>query len=525
MNLKPASLLGRFLNLGVWFVVFAYLFIAVVNFFSPIIPLIAFIIIVVSGLAAFSASQSRFFDTFKADYNTAELEKNAPFWFFISIAAVSLVWFLIVIFRSTLDTDANVYHLPLALLMNKSIWYPGIGKLCSLFGLPNGNSVLASVFTVTGVAGFENIPNLMIWFIFGAGIFAYLRLRGVPIVAAGLAVSALIFSPDFFWQSYNMGTDLPQACFLVFGFFAFSRDCLEEAFLFFALAAIFKPLGLVMFGMVFVWAVIRFVVFRKPCDLAHPALRWSVGLILVFLTRMFVATGNPVYPIGAFKFVSWGINPPDQKALSYVFSIYSGLNRTLGGYAEFIKYFFYAPHRFNSEYWFSPFFIISCVLSGYYFIKDREYKKISLNTKAVLASLSVAIVIWLYFSPLFRFIAGVFVFSTVIMFCSIYLPSRGRMARAIMMFFVAVTIGLFAINIIKHIKKDVIGVVAVPAVVTERFLPFSQSIFSPVILPDGFKYWRSSSNYSGRMPSPCISRYSIGSADDLVKEYRRYNNL
>lgn len=510
-----------FINLVIYGVIYLYLFTAAINFFHPIVKIISIIIIFISMLLSFLSAVFVPFSTFSL---TNRIKRIPKIWF-ITIFFFLPIWFFVVLHRPTIDTDANVYHLPLSILMNHSVWYPGIGKLCHHFGFPNGNSVLASAFTSFGISGFENIPNLIIWLIFGVGIFIYSVKKKINLFIS-FAVSLLfLFTPVLFWQSYNMGTDLPCACFLLFGLLALSDKHFEDASLFLSLSAIFKTLGIVAFGLFIPYMLVIYR--REKINLLHPKFLLSFILFTVFLIRIFIATGNPIYPVLPLKLVSWGISPGIQKGIvNGSLRYYSGIERNLVGFFIFIKDFLFFPHRVRSSYWFSPFLLVCLVPFLYLFIRDKFYRRINANTSFISFLVIIIFIIWFIGSPLFRFIAGVLIFITLKLF--IFLSNDLRVSKlynGIIYVSLFATLSLFTFNAGKHIKNDVFPLINAPERTVETFMPFDKKIFSSVKTKDGFMYFKSSSTYCGRMKPPCINSYSIGSEEKLIKEYRRYNRL
>jgi hypothetical protein len=200
------SLLLSFL---IYIISYLYLSTAALNFFLPIAEPIAALILL--GSIVFATCSTRFipFNTFSARPIFIDFSGILP----ASILSITILWAGIALFRPTIEGDGTSYHLPVSLLMNHSVWYPGIGKLSSHFGFPNGVSVISSVFTTFSGLSVENIPNLVMWLILGLGVFLYLIKHEVNSYLSLVISIMYMIDPDIFWQSYNLGTDLPSACF------------------------------------------------------------------------------------------------------------------------------------------------------------------------------------------------------------------------------------------------------------------------------------------------------------------------
>ena len=501
--------MAYFINLVTYGLIYIYLFTAAINFFHPVTKIISIIIIFLSITLSFITANFIPLNTFILPDKIKRIPK---IWVGIT-SFLLLVWFFVVIFRPTIDTDANIYHLPLSILMNHSVWYIGIGKLCHHFGFPNGNSALASIFTSFGISGFENIPNLIIWLIFGVGIFSYLIKKKINLFISFSVSLLFLFTPVLFWQSYNMGTDLPCACFLLFGLLALSDKHFEDASLFLSLSAVFKTLGIVAFGLFIPYMLVIYR--REKVNLLHPKFLLSFILFAVFLIRIFIATGNPIYPVLSLNFVSWGISLDIQNGVIHGLKHYSEVQRTLGGFFIFIKDFLFFPHHFKSSYWFSP-FLLACLLPFLYLgIKNKYYRRLNLHSMYLFSLISILLLIWFIGSPLFRFIAGILIFITLKLFIFIVRFELPKLCSGIIYASLFITLSLFSFNIGKHISSESI----------EPLLPFDKKIFSIVEKEDGFAYSKSSSTYCGRILPPCINSYSVGSEEELVREYRKYNKL
>jgi len=525
------------------FVVYLYLFVGGVNFFFPVDRIVSIACLMA---AAFGAA----WDKTRLGFNRVVVQETSVV-FFPKIGAIGIsiglllfvVWAVLVINRPSLDVDAHVYRLPLALLMNQSIWYPGIGKLNHHFGFPNGDSVLASVFTGFGINGFENIPNLLIWITFGLGVLLYAFQKGLTVFPAGLLVLLSLFTPDVFWQSYNMGSDLPHTCFLFFGLVALWDHKIDEAGAFFAIGAVMKNLAFIAFFLLVIYVVLKYGTSRFVTH--GTKVIWGVSFVLIVLTaaRSFAATGNPIYPLAAVNWASWGIPEAIQQVRLEILRGYTGIQRTVLGGFVFLKNLFFSPAKVNSGVWFSAammvYGIAACIIKLRGVMKRStcfQYPKgLQVLSERKFAAIMILILLgcWAYGSPIFRFAAGIFLFITVQCFVSIFLhlkchaPVTSIYRKGVLAVLYApllIYCAAFAYNSVRHVQKDVI-----PYYLNQRnvidLLPYDSDVFEVVQTEDGFRYTRSTSNYSaGRgWPIPTVSEYSVGDEAGLVHAYRLYN--
>lgn len=510
-----------FLKIVVIFLIWLYLYTAIFNFFSPITNIIAMIILLLAASTLVLTYKKIDFVTFYEMEGNPYIKKSL----IIITGIISIVWTVVVIFRGTIDNDANVYHFPLSILMNYSICYPSIGKLSHHFGFPNGNSVLASVFTSTNITGFENIPNLLIWFTLGVGIFLYLRKKSVNILFSLMVTFVFLLVPDMFWQSYNMGTDLPCTCFLLFGLLSLSEKEYEDTLLFFSLASVFKTLGLAAFLVTIGYVVILNIFKREKINLLNVKIVSAFLLFFVFLIRIYIETGNPFYTALPLNFSPWGISVEKQIGLANSLKVYPGFDRTLPGVFVSTKNFLFFPSRVKSCYWFVPFFLGCFILYLYIFLKDKCYKKINLHHAFMSILIIFLAMIWFIGPPLFRFIAGVLIFITIKMFIFLHKIRLPKLCAFILYGSLVITLFYYVENTARHIKHDAFPLSIFVSENKGGKMPFNEEIFSIRKTNDGFTYFRSGTTFCGRTKPPCINAYSIGNEDDLIREYRKYNKL
>jgi hypothetical protein len=510
----------------IYFVAYTFLFTTIANFFFPVTQFIAALILSSSIILSLWSSLLIPFSTFSSGYRSYKFPKIPLCLVFFAV----IIWAVMAVYRPTTESDAIGYHLPLSLLMNYSVWYPGIGKLSLTFGFPNGTSVLASVFTTFGILSFENIPNLIIWLILGIGIFLVLiKNRISPLLSFFIALM-YVFSPDMFWQSYNMGTDLPCACFLLFGLIALSEDNIEDGYFFLSLSATFKTIGTLAFLLALPYLAIYYLKRKKKISFLHPKLILSILIFFFSIARVYIATGNPVYPSWPLNLASWGISSDMQyDIIKRDLIYYSGVELTPAGFFRFILYLFLLPHKFNSSYWFFPFFLASFSASMRTFLSEPYYKFINLRDSYLLALVMLLLLAWLFYSPLFRFIAGVFMFVNIKLFIFTYKSKISYIYKYIILASLFITLTLFMFNAARHIYQNVIPVINGSPEAIDKFMPWVRGVdsekFTVKYTDDGFAYSKSTTLYCQKMRPPCISIRSLENEDILVKEFRKYNKM
>ncbi|MFH1777639.1 MAG: hypothetical protein ABH952_08810 [Candidatus Omnitrophota bacterium] len=508
-----------FINFLIYAITYCYLLTALIVFFHPITRIVSIIIIFLSALLAVKSAVLSCFSIFKS---SPQLKAVPQVWQYLLLFLLS-AWTYVVICRPTIDTDANIYHLPLALLMNYSVWYPGIGKLSLVFSYPNGTSVLASVFTSFEVIGFENIPGYLTWLLMGGGIFVYLTEKKIRFLNVLLVTLLFLLTPVLFWQSYNMGTDLPCSCFMLFGLLALCDKKYEDAALFFALSSLFKILGIIaylfMVGYLFIMHFSR----RERINWQGLKIILSFVLFIVYLVRMYVATGNPIYPALPLKLAPWGINIEVQRGIFNTIRVYARVERSLLGFLIFLKDFLFFPQRVHGEFWFWPFSaacLISCIFLT---IKNKLFSKINSNLLATMFLVLITFAIWFIGSPLFRFLAGILMFLTLKSFVLSHefnLPHHYLGAIYVSLY---VTLLLFVINAGQHIKNDVIPLVLASPEHIRQLTFYSKDLVYTVKTKDGFEYSKATARYCGRNIPPCIHAYAGDSEERLIQDYKKYN--
>ena len=529
-------MLTRSLQFVILAIISLYLTVALANFVTPITLPVAAIVLALSLLHTRFAIERVPLSILSAHLVATRGLKALG----LGVLALYVSFVVAGSLRPTIGVDPNVYHLPLALLMNTSVWYPGIGRLSSHMAFANGNSVLASVFTSSNLVGAENIPNLIIWGTFAGAMFCYLTRRRLTALAAGATALVFALTPPFFWQSYNMGTDLPCACFLVLGLLAWCHGKLAEACLLLATSGVFKTFGIFAAICAMGYTFLHHIYYRRARELRCYSM-FLAGLVLVLvLLRSLVATGNPLYPATNLSIGSWGIpaqlqdglvngipSDADHKWAGYPgHRNYTGVERDAIGIATFLLKLFIAPHTYHSSRWFSALFAASVLCAAVICVRRGDYRR--LDTHALAVGLTVASLfgIWIWSSPVFRYVGGVFVFVNLAAFAYSAEHLSSKWSRYALYAVVTATLVLFAGNVARHVAADVVPVLVASETEVERFLPWvvegSAPTFSRRTL-DGFTYSESSSTYCGRLPPPCINYHSLGSPRELLETYRRWN--
>jgi hypothetical protein len=522
--------MSSILSFLIYFIIFAYLAAGTVNFFLPISGVVAVLVIAISILLSYTSTLLVPIGMFLRNHISFQSSKRL----FTASLLLLMVWSTVVIWRPTVGDDAIGYHLPLSLLMNNSIWYPGIAKLSSHYGFPNGISVLASILTAFDVLSLENVPNLIIWVVFGIGIFLYLISRNVSPLQSGLITLVFLLSPDFFWQSYNMGTDLPAGCFLTFGLLAWTDRRWYESYLFLALSATFKPLGAVALLLIMPYILFLKVRRQEEFQIHHPQVIVATLLLTVTILRIYIATGNPFYPTWPLNLAEWGISSDLQQtvinglgdASGLGLRQYVGVERTVLGYLSFMVNFVMFPNLVKGSYWFSPLLISSFAVGTYYFIKERYYCVVSQQFWYTLLTVQVLLLVWLFYSPIFRFAAGVFSFISVLLFVFCQNRVRSWGAKSLINAAAGLTLALFTLNVGRHIDQNIVAVIRYTPEAVNKWMPWEgadKSKFSIKHTPDGFLYSKAVTTYCVKMPPPCISMRSLADENILIAEYRKYN--
>ncbi len=499
------SLAGNLVGFLSYFILFSWVLTVLVNFIFPINWLVSLIVLVLSFMVSYFCSKKYklVFDKIK---NFTEVE--------IAALILFVLLGLVFVFHPTLDIDANVYHLPLALIMNKVNWYPGVINFNAHAGVSNGSSVIASLFTSTMGEGGESIGNLIIWFIMGVSIYCIgLKIKLNQLIAFGVAVMVL-FTPDMFWQAFNMGNDLPASCFIFLGFWCWKEDNIDDAGLFFALSSIFKLPGLVVFG---VWFV--FVIFTKQFSFNFKTIISGL-LVLLFLFRQWVGTGNPFFPAGVFlPQPEWAL-PVELQEWIKEKSIrnWSGVDRSAQGIFRFIFDFIFNPKKINSSYWFTPVFFLVWAGCLWLLIKKKIKFVLTKNTSGIICAAFVLFAVWFYGSPLFRFITGIFIFLTMVGIAKINLSGTMLIKKTVSVVLL-LNVLAFLGNSTKHVWGKFIPTFGKTFIESSEYLPFSPAeSIAENTLKNGEKWYLSSGTSCGWIKPPCLGYWAVGDKEKLAEK-------
>jgi len=473
----------KFIEWFVGFVAISYVATVLFNFFHRVDLGGALVILTIGATGSFYLKlRSDLFSSYRM-----------PLWFFPAVVLFSFQ----AIFYQARFVDTHVYHLPGALLMNKSVWFPGIGHISHHMAFPNASSVISSLFTSTGIVGIENLIGYLTWIFLGVGVFLYLS-RYISKKLSLCVMGIFLLSGNIYFQMCNMGTDLPCVTFMLFGLLAVKEKKLPESLLFLALSAGFKPLGLVAFGLVFFYSLVARS-FRVN--------RWSVlALVVVGVTflRTYLATGNPFYPLIRVCWADWGFSVDTQERIVNGSLLrYSGVERTVTGAWNLLIALFVAPIKYKSADWFSTFFLVLAI--PYLWVCKGFKKFLAFRNALIIILFSV----WFVGSPLIRFVEGLLMYMTIQM-----------------------VIQLSQVKLHKFVK----GAIAASMVFT--FLYFMDSIYwqssripafsvtrveYPLKTPDGRVIFSEiKSTTCGRSPQPCINKYTVDK-DKFLKGYLQHN--
>jgi len=499
-----------------WYCICSYSLIVLCNFFTPITMSVGITCLVLSLLCALLFARKEPL-SIESVYTR---EVNSIGLFLVLALAVLFV----LLQRPSIDTDASVYHMPLARLMNHSFWYPGIGLMSSHMAFANGSSVLTSAFTSFGIQGVEHVPNIMIWVLLGMATYVFSRKKNLPVIIASIMAVCFLLTPDMFWRMNNLGTDLPCACFILLALLFFSEKKWDDALLMAAFAGTFKPMGLLSAGFIFVVVLWNNrstipVLFKTKCLIAYL-------LIALNITRMFVATGNPLFPMIPLKLVPWGASLSMQENLIRAIRVYALPIRSITTIIPFFVNFVLSPSMVKSSYWFSPLFGLVSLGAAMCFIKERVAKK-PFNIHILVISLLIAFLLstWFMGSPLFRFIAGVLMYLLVEFFAYVYDVICNRALKGLFIGVLCLVVGLFAFNVYQHFKNNIVPFIKEPG--TRQHMPYKrEDAYTIVTLPDGFTYTRSDWGYCGYFsPPPYFHAWSMESEEEIIARYRKWNKV
>jgi len=523
--MKSSISIYSLFNFIIYNYVYIFSLVTLINFFFAITPLVAIFILVISATSSFLSTKYMSLDIFALERESVSFSRTVVIILFL----IFLIWSFIIVNRPNTGTDANIYHLPLSLFINNSIWYPGIAKLSSHFGFPNGTSVLASVFTSFGYASFEVIPNLVTWLVYGMGIYFYLLKKNVSVLISLISTCMFILTPYIFFESYNMGTDLPCAFFITFGLAALYNRYYEDSLLFFSLSAIFKTLGLLAYFLVLPYILLIFMRKKTKYSIWKPKIFLSFILLLASLLRVYIATGNPIYPAIPINLAApWGISQDIQSNIVNGLKNYSGIEKTFFGIVMFMINFVVSPHSVKSGYWFSPFLVISAIISLFLIVKMRDLSFININFLYTCFVMIIMSVLWIAYSPLFRFILGVLIFINLQLFIFLYNRST-RILRSISIAVLCGVLLIFSFNVYEKLTTTILPLINASPKKIEQAMPWYgkevETVFTTEQTDDGFIYSKSTTNFCQRMPPPCISRRSVANEKELVQAYRKYNKL
>lgn len=514
-------------SIAIYMIIYMFLLTMTINIFHPITSYLASFVLFCSLILSIISAKKVPIISADTNINNKRIDYTG-----ITITLLLLSYFIIVINRVSIGVDTNVYHLPTSILMNHSLWYPGIGMLSVLMSFNNGTSVLASLFTSFNRPGLEFVPGFMIWVLFGVSVFLYLRRKDIRYYISVLTAGIIMLTPRLFWESYNMGTDMPMAFFIAFGFIFLSEKDYKNAALFFALSSAFKPLGQVAFIIFMAVYTIYSIYTRDIKKLFNVKVILGCLIFMLVSLKLYIATGNPFYPALQMKLVPWGMSVNIQQGI--VANIYNIRQTIFKPYAGsfmksllYIRDFFFLPNRMWCSNWFSPVFLASAFGAMYVFIKDKKYKTISVHSILVALMLIFFIVGWFQKALQIRLILGILT-AMMLIFLRFSLNKEDLPAILKFMIYIslAVTFLLFGMNVGKHYKNYMRPVLGLSQEEVQKHMPYRgvKDMFKEVTTEEGFTYTVSKSGYCGRSKPPCFHSYTPpGNREATLKEYLKYN--
>lgn len=520
----PRGIIANYLNYFSIYVSFwigiAFIFTGIVNFFSPINSITSSLILILSLFVSFILSKMEF-----SNVTTHHLISGIiPKWVFYLTFFVLILWIIIVLLHPAIDTDTHVYHLPLPLLMNQSIWYPGIVKINLNFGSPNGASVISSLFTSFNKMGLENATNLLLWLGLISSILSFLLKTQISLFLAIISTVLVVLQPDLFWQSYNMGEDLGACFFLGLGFLSWNEKKIGNAFWLFSLASIFRIFGAIALALIFIFEYLPLLLKKNFLLLKDIKIYLSLSVILIWSTRAWIGTGNPFYPTLPLSFAQWSIPVDIQTNFLNSIKGYLNLDRNILNLPNFLYNLLLFPQKVKGSYFFWPpiFVSLSCII---YLKKIHSIKLINYKIFFTLFTLTI---LWYIGSPLTRFFLGPFLFlflSTLSIYLN-YINKTPKIFHFVFLASVILTFSAFSFNALKHFPKDIIPLFSFNNSLDSLrpFLSYSKENIKEIYNDDEFIYNQSDTTYCGWNRPPCFNHYSFGDPKLLASIYWKYNH-
>ena len=137
-------------------------------------------------------------------------------------------------------------------------------------------------------------------------------------------------------------------------------------------------------------------------------------------------------------------------------------------------------------------------------------------------------VLWIAYSPLFRFILGVLIFINLQLFIFLYNKST-RILRSISIAVLCGVLLIFSFNVYEKLTTTIFPLINASPKKIEQAMPWYEkevaTVFTTEQTDDGFIYSKSTTNFCQRMTPPCISRRSVADEKELIQAYRKYNKL
>lgn len=502
----------------------AYFLACGVNFFVPIGPWTAAAILLGGGL--FARLASRRWPILHGLATAPGIEGWGRSARWAALAGLGLLGVLVGS-RPCYGIDANQYHLPIAVLMNDSRWYPGIGSLNNAFGILHGNSILAAPLTAWGWPGIENAVNYFFWIGLGAFVLRIATRSETPRWLAVSVAGLVLFQYNTLSAGFNMGNDLAQGYFLLLGLYALYRGRAEDALLLTALSSVFRITGQVAFGLVFLW-----IAFRETRRLITPKGMMACAIVLLALVRTHIGTGLPLYPVPLplLPVPDWGMPMESITRMgSSMVAVQPKVEMSVGGILEFVARFMIYPKSVRSPWWFSQILIAS--LLGLCFSWRRTAGRLRAVTSDGRAAFGVTVLVllfWLFTKPQYRYAAGAWLFLTLGALAWAW-DGGGRIFRRMLAILLCANALVFlAWEATRYAgvwpaqwragSRNHAGQMAINQSMGDR--PYAQSVATAD--HGGRAYTRTDGYLIGRLASPVISARTEGDPTVVLDRYFRF---
>jgi hypothetical protein len=396
----------------VYFIALLYALVVSINFIAPIAGWTAGMILALSAAGAWAVARWAPLDMPEARSRVGTAPRRGPRWMPLVGVCLCVILGGIVVSRSCIGVDSNMYHLPISILCNQSIWYPGIGNLNDAYGILHGNSILAASFTAIGWSGSENIINYAIWCYLIYFIGRLCSSFSWPMWLSAACALMIGMQYNILSAAFNMGNDLGQTAFMCMSMVLLFRGARGDALLLMAIAASFRITAQAGYALLFLYLL---AVNRN--DLLSGRALFSYLLVILAVARTFVGTGMLAYPV-ELPFMSapeWGV-PADMVADMgrSMLNVQPRVEYSLAGLGAFWLRYFVVPKTVRSAWWFSPVFVVSAMACTIQWRRVTDRARMLNRDQWAAVGLAFGILLfWILTKPQFRYAAGAWVFATV----------------------------------------------------------------------------------------------------------------